>query len=381
MKVYIKQVNDMQKMNYYGKMKFLLQGGFYFLHINLSRHMNNFFPAPLLVNLEITKRCNLKCIHCDVRKMPETYQDIIKKELSTSEIKDIVNSLKSLGTKYISISGGEPFLRKDIFEIIEYIKDREMGLHISSNGALITEEVAKRINDLGLNAISISLDAVTPELHDEIRGVKGAFEMAVRGIRNLVDYENKVTQVGISPIITDLNLEQLPELVDFAHELGLDAIRFQPWHISLGHNETEKKLNIKGERLDDLDKAVEQIIERTKNYQIYTNTDTYLRGVKQYFLDNNKIDVECFAGSFTCNISWLGDVVPCAFIPAVGNVRNEPFENIWNSQKFNDVRRNITKGNCQKCWMGCFIEPSFRCSIKYAVRHPIKYIKDLGFYL
>lgn len=371
----------MKKKRYYDNVKFIINGALYFLHLNFSRRVNGFFPAPLLVNLEITKRCNLRCIHCDIRKMPETYQDIIKKEFSTSEIKDIVNSLKSLGTKYISISGGEPFLRKDIFEIIEYIKNRDMGLHISSNGALVTKEVAKRINDLGLNAISISLDAVTPELHDEIRGVKGAYDMAVTAISNLVNCEDKHIQVGISPIITDLNLYELPELVDFAKDLGVDAIRFQPWHISLGHNETEEKLNIRGERIEDLDKVVEQIIERTKKYRIYTNTDTYLRRVKQYFLDKNKIDVECFAGSFTCNINWIGDVVPCAFIPAVGNVRNEPFENIWNSRKFNDVRRDITKGNCQKCWMGCFIEPSLRCSIKYAVRHPIKYINDLRFYL
>lgn len=371
----------MHKLNYYEKTKFIVSGAFYFLHLNFSRRANLFFPAPMLVNLEITKRCNLRCVHCDIRKMPETYPDIINKEFSTLEIKGIVDSLKSLGTKYISISGGEPFLRKDIFEVIEYIKSKDLGLHISSNGALITEDAANRINDLGLNAISISLDAVTPKLHDDIRGVKGAFNMAVTAIGNLVNCEDKHIQVGISPIITDLNLYELPELVDFAYDLGVDAIRYQPWHKSLGHDETEDMFVIKDERLKDLDNVVEQIIERTKKYRIYTNTDTYLRGVKKYFQDKNKIDVECFAGSFSGNISWLGDVVPCAFIPAVGNVRNEQFGNIWNSQKFNDVRKEITKGKCQKCWMGCFIEPSFRCSIRYAVRHPIKYIKDLGFYL
>lgn len=375
------QSNDRSgKMEYYKKTKFILGSALYFLHLNFSRRVNSFFPAPMLVNLEITKRCNLRCIHCDIRKTPETYSDITSKEFSTSEVKEIIDSLKSIGTKYISISGGEPFLRNDIFELIEYIKNTGMALHISTNGLLITKEVAKRINDLGLNAVSISLDAATPEMHDEIRGVKGAFEMAVRGIRNLVDYENKVTQVGISPIITDLNLEELPELVDFAYELGVDAIRFQPWHISLGHDETESMLGIRGNRLNDLDNAIEQIMDRTKKYGIYTNTETYLRGVKKYFQDKNKIDAECFAGSFTCNISWLGEVVACAFIPSLGNVRREPFEKIWNSQQFNDVRKDITKGRCPKCWMGCFIEPSLRCSIKYAVQNPIKYVNDLRYY-
>lgn len=367
-------------MEYIKKTKFILDGLLYFLHINFSRRINCFFPAPLLVNLEITKRCNLKCIHCDIRKTHETYSDIINKEFSTSEVKEIIDSLKSFGTKYISISGGEPFLRKDIFELIEYIKNTGMGLHISTNGLLITKEVAKRINDLGLNTVSISLDAVSPELHDEIRGVKGSFEKAVEGIKNLVNYEDKHTQVGISPIITNLNLDELPKLVNFAKELGVDAIRFQPWHVSLGHNETDISLNITNERFTDLDNTMEQIRYNTKNLGIYTNTDTYLRGVRKFFQDKNRIDVECFAGSFTCNISWLGEVVACAFIPSLGNVRNDPFEKIWNSQRFKDVRKDITKGRCPKCWMGCFIEPSLRCSIKYAVQNPVKYVNDLKFY-
>jgi len=367
-------------MEYINKTKFILSGLHYFLHINLSRRINCFFPAPLLVNLEITKRCNLRCIHCDIRKTPETYNDIINKEFSTSEVKEIIDSLKSLGTKYISISGGEPFLRKDIFELIDYIKNAGMGLHISTNGLLITEEVAKRINDSGLNTVSISLDAASPELHDEIRGVKGSFEKAVEAIKILVNSENKHTQVGISPIITNLNLYELPKLVDFAKDLGADAIRFQPWHVSLGHNETDRLLNITNERLTDLDYTMEQIISKAKNLGIYTNTDTYLRGVRKYFENKEGIDVECFAGSFTCNISWLGEVVACAFIPSLGNVRNEPFENIWNSRRFIEVRKDITKGKCPKCWMGCFIEPSFRCSIKYAMQNPIKYVSDLRFY-
>lgn len=371
----------MQKKSYYGKMKFILGGSSYFLQLNFARRVNHLFPAPLLVNLEITKRCNLRCIHCDIRKMPETYSDIINKEFSTSEIKKIIDSLESIGTKYISISGGEPFLRRDIFEVIEYIKNTGLGLHISCNGTLITKEVAQRINDLGLNAISISLDAVTPELHDKIRGVKGSFDKTVAGIRNLVNCENKQMQVGISPIITGLNLNELPKLVDFAKDLGVDAIRFQPWHISLGHKETEEILGIREDRLEYLDDMMEQIIEKAKILGIYTNTTTYLQGVKTFFQDKNKIDIECFAGSFMCNISWEGYVVTCASFPAIGNVRNEPFEKIWKSTQFNNVRKDITKGNCHKCWMGCFIEPSLRCSIKYAILNPIKYIHDVRFYL
>ncbi len=361
------------------KTKFILRGALYFLHLNFSRYINHSPPAPILVNLQITRRCNLRCIHCDIREAPERYSSIIKNEFSTEEIKEIVDSLKSMGTSYISISGGEPFIRKDIYEVIQYIKEKGLGLHISSNGTLITKEDAKRINDLGLDAISISLDAVTPELHDKIRGVNGTFNRTVNAIKYLVDYK-KHTQVGISPIITDLNLEELPRLVDFANDLGIDAIRFQPWHVSLGHKETEEILNIRGNRLEVLDEVIEQIIEKTKKYGIYTNSEVYLRGIRRFFEDKNKIDIDCFAGFFSCNISCEGYVVPCAFISPVGNVKNEPFEKIWNSQRFNEVRKEIKKGNCQKCWMGCFIEPSFRCSLKFAIRNPIKYISDMRFF-
>jgi len=132
------------------KTKFILRSVLYFLHLNFSRYINHPPPAPILVNLQITRRCNLRCIHCDIREAPERYSNIIKNEFSTEEIKEIVDSLKSMGTSYISISRGEPFIRKDIYEVIQYIKEKGLGLHISSNGTLITKEDAKRINDLGL---------------------------------------------------------------------------------------------------------------------------------------------------------------------------------------------------------------------------------------
>ena len=232
---------------------------------------------------------------------------------------------------------------------------------------------------LGLDAISISLDAVTPEVHDKIRGVEGTFDKTVQSIRNLVDHRSH-TQGAISPIITNLNLDELSRLVDFAKDLGVDAIKFQPWHISLGHKDTEEMLNIRDNRLQVLDEVIEQIIEKTKKYGIYTNSDVYLRGVRKFFEDANKIDIDCFAGSFSCNISWDGYVVPCAFISPLGNIKNKPFEKIWRSQQFNDVRKKIKKGECTKCWMSCFVEPSLRCSLEYAVQNPIKYINDLRFY-
>ena len=324
------------------KTKFILRGALYFLHLNFSRYVGRFPPAPLLVNLQITRRCNLRCIHCDIREAPERYSDAINKELSTEEIKKIVDSLKSLGTTYISISGGEPFIRRDIFEIIECVKKRDLGLYISSNGTLITEEVAKRINDLGLDAISISLDGITPEKHDTIRGVKGAFDKTVAAIKALLNHKRH-TQVCIAPIVADVNLNELPQLVDFANDLGVDAIIFNPWHESLGRKETENILNIRENRLEVLDEVIEQIIEKTKKYGIYTNSEVYLRGIRRFFEDKNEIDIDCFAGFFSCNISWEGYVVPCAFMPPVGNIRNEPFEKIWNSQRFNEVRKEIRK--------------------------------------
>jgi len=337
----------MKGMN--GVIKFVFRGVLYFLNLNFSLYTNRFLPAPFLVNLEITKRCNLRCIHCAIREAPEKYSEIIKEEFSIKEVKEIIDSLKSLGTKYISISGGEPFLREDIFDIIEYAKKRDLGIHISSNGTLITKEIAKKVNDLGLDAISISLDATTPTIHDKIRGVRGAFNKTVAAIRNLVKYKSH-TQVGISPIITNLNIYELEKLVDFAKDLG------------------------------EIGDVMEKIIRKTRKYRIYTNSEVYLRGISRYFEDKRKIKIDCFVGFFTCNISWKGDVVPCAFIEPVGNIRKETFNEIWKSKRFEEVRREIRRGNCPKCWMGCFIEPSLRCSLKYAIQHPLKYFSDLKFF-
>ncbi|MDF2954694.1 radical SAM protein [Candidatus Alkanophaga liquidiphilum] len=355
--------------------KALVNAALYLVKLNALRSLNRTPPPPLLVHLEVTKRCNLRCIHCAIRA------DVLDKseELSIDEIESLIDSLSSLGTMYLSMSGGEPFLRKDIFDLIKYGKSRGLGLHISSNGTLITKGIAKRLNALGLDAITISLDAVTPEIHDEIRGVKGVFEKAVSAIKNLIECKRH-TQVGINAIVTDLNFHELPELVDFAAELGVDGVRLQPWHAPLGHPETEDLLSVKRERLGELKKALEEALQRARRNGIYINSKAYIRGISHFFEDAETLKIDCFAGFFSCNVSWEGMVYPCAFVPPVGSVKNERFEKIWRSERFKAVRDNIKRGKCPKCWMNCFIEPSLRCSLKYAVREPLKYVSDLRYF-
>jgi len=334
-----------------------------------------------MIGLEITRRCNLRCLHCNVGGTPQKNIIETDKELSLDEIKALIDSVKVMGTKYIGISGGEPFLRKDIYDVIAYIKEKELGLHISSNGICITDKDARRINELGLDAISISLDSVTPQLHDKIRGVNGAFSKTVKAIENLQFYNDGRMRVGISSIMTDLNIGELPSIVDFAKSLGVDAIRFQPCHIPLAYNGMDKEgmLSIGKDRLEDLDNIIESIIEKTQKNKIYTNSHIYLRGIKKYYKNPHAIDVECFAGYISCGISSIGNVIPCAFMPNIGNIRDETFSKIWTSQKFNTVRKDIKKGNCPKCWMGCYIEPSLRGSLKFALCNPFKYANDLRF--
>ena len=355
--------------------KALVNAALYMVKLNVLRSLNRTPPPPLLVHLEVTKRCNLRCIHCAIRADAPNRSE----ELSTDEIKSLIDSLSSLGTMYLSMSGGEPFLRKDIFDLVKYGKSRGLGLHISSNGTLITRGAARRLNALGLDAITISLDAVTPEIHDAIRGVKGAFEKAVSAIKNLVECKRR-TQVGINAIVTDLNFHELPELVDFAAELGADGVRLQPWHPSLGRPETEDLLSVKRERLGELRRVLDEALRRARRNGIYINSRTYIHGISQFFEDAEKLKVDCFAGFFSCNVSWEGVVYPCAFVPPVGSVRDERFEEIWRSERFKAVRNDIRRGKCPKCWMNCFIEPSLRCSLKYAVREPLKYVGDLRYF-
>jgi len=205
------------------------------------------FSAPPVVVWNFTNMCNLKCRHC--------YQNAgkrLKNELPLKKRLEIVDELAREDVFSIAYSGGEPLMDEDIWKVLERGAKRGLYQSIATNGTLITPEVAKRIADVGVNYVEISLDSTKPEVHDRFRGVPGFWKKAVKGIENAVA-QGKY-EVGIASTITQMNFDELEDLIQFSKNIGVNkfyAFNFIPTgrgkdivDMDLTPEQREKMLNI-----------------------------------------------------------------------------------------------------------------------------------------
>lgn len=313
---------------------------------------------PEFIILDITHRCNLKCNICEIRK------DRPIEEFTTDEIKDLIVQTIEWGVKEFVLSGGEPFVRKDIFEILDFVKEKKYHIGILTNGILLNEEFIKRLSPYlisGVLSLSISLDALTPEIHDDIRGARGCFERTFAGLKIISELKKKYSDINFNviSIILNENLEELLPLANLLKSLNVNSIQFQPLLANnLIMKQRSNKVNywITEERLNILDKIVDDLIDfKRANPNLVINSDNNLRLVKKYF--RNVLtgdDVRCFYAIKTLLIANNGDVTTC--FGSYGNIRKTKLRQIWNSKEIEYAREKT--GDCKHpCLLPCFTEP------------------------
>src|SRR5437660_5537451 len=172
---------------------------------------------PRLVFWEVTKGCNLRCIHCRASATELSSPT----DLSTKTALGIIDQIAAATNPILVLSGGEPLYRSDIFQLARYATDKGLRVALATNGTLVTKEVARMIVDAGIKRVSISLDGADSLTHDTFRGIPGAFDAAVYGLRNL---KARGMSVQINMTIARHNARQLPQVLDLAKSLGADAL-------------------------------------------------------------------------------------------------------------------------------------------------------------
>jgi Fe-coproporphyrin III synthase len=204
---------------------------------------------PIVV-WNLTRTCNLKCVHCYTDSAARRYPD----ELNTEQCKAVLDDLAEFKVPAVLFSGGEPMVRKDLFELAAHA--REKGLHVvlSTNGTLIDRETAQRFKDLKFAYIGISLDSAIPRVHDEFRGVKGAFNRSMEGFRHCVAVGQKV---GLRLTLTRHTAQDLPRLFKFIEDEGIDRACF--YHLC----PAGRGRDLLALTPDESRRAVDTIIERT----------------------------------------------------------------------------------------------------------------------
>ncbi len=310
---------------------------------------------PRIIAWEVTRSCNLNCVHCRASSRFGPYDQ----ELDTGEALEVLDQIREVGTPIIILTGGEPLLRKDIFELAKYGTDRGLRMVMGSNGTLITANVARRIEESGIKRVSISLDGSTRESHDAFRKVYGAFDRAMKGISSLKD---QGVAFQINTTITRRNLAELQEILDLAGRIGAVA-----HHIFLlvptGRAREMVNQELSARDYEDTlhwfyrqHATVSLELKATCAPQYYRilqqEASSRAQNAHAKTMGLDAVTRGCLAGTSYCFISHVGTVQPCGYLEIdSGDLRKAPFSQIWhNSTVFNDLRDfSKYKGKCGRC--------------------------------
>ncbi len=314
----------------------------------------------------VGQRCNLKCVHCYSQSKDVEYPG----ELNTKEAKAMLDGLAEYGAPVILFSGGEPLMREDLMELITYARDKGLRAVISTNGTLITEEKAEELKKFGLSYVGISLDGLR-ETNDKFRGIEGAFDDALQGIRNCLKLGIKV---GLRFTINKRNAQDIPGIFELIEKEKIPRVCF--YHLvysGRGSRLMEEDLSHEETR-----KVVDLIIDKTKEAHDRGNkievltVDNHADGPYIYqrllkedpkraaeVLELLKWNEGNSSGHGLACISWDGAVHADQFWRehTFGNVRERKFGEIW-EDKSNDLLMKLkdkvhhVKGRCSKCkWL------------------------------
>lgn len=312
-------------------------------------------PSLRMIAWEVTRACNLDCVHCRAAAVNEPPPG----ELTTEEAKSFLDEVASFAKPVIILTGGEPLMRPDIFEIAAYGRELSLNMVMAPNGTLVDKAVAKNLLEVGIDRVSISLDGSSPEIHDEFRRVPGAFKGALRGIGFLKEAS---VSFQINTTVTRHNRHDLENILKLVKELGAAA-----WHVFL-LVPTGRAKDMKEEEITPAH------YEATLNwlYRVQRDEDIFVKPTcapHYYRIYRQRADREsksvelphqryermtrgCLGGISFCFVSHVGEVYPCGYLELLaGSVREEGFQNVWeNSPLFADLRDfSKLKGRCGEC--------------------------------
>lgn len=308
-----------------------------------------------LVAWEVTRNCNLNCVHCRAAASRGPYEG----ELDTAKCLRILDQIIEVGKPIVILTGGEPLLRPDVFELARYGTDKGLRMVMATNGTLMTKDVTDKMKASGIQRVSISLDGADADQHDRFRKVKGAFDEALRGIEIL---KREGIEFQINTTITRHNVEQAEAILRLSVRLGAAA-----HHIFLlvptgrAKDMTDQEIDAQEyERLlhwfYDMRSEVPIHLKATcaPHYYRVLRQEAHKRGERvdyaTYGLD--AVTRGCLGGTSFCFISHVGIVQPCGYLELdCGDLKNATFRDVWEGSAIFGKLRDFSayKGKCGRC--------------------------------
>jgi AdoMet-dependent heme synthase len=313
-------------------------------------------PLEFFIQLHLTERCNLRCRHCYQTEDRPAEMSLSEITLLIDEVSEMLEDWKetygiALSSSF-NVTGGEPFLRQDIFRILEELRNREFNAYILSNGILISREKAATLAELGVKGVQISIEG-PEQIHDDIRGA-GSFSSSLKGVRNLIDAGLEVT---LNTTLSSMNADCFMDVIELASSLGVQRLGFSRL-VPSGNSEKLINSMLGKEAVKDLYNRI--FLQKIKGLQIVTGDP-----VASQFRNPTAEDVEnpvptggCAAGVAGLTVLPDGTVTPCRRMPVpIGNVRRDSLREIWaTSEVLNALRdKSMYQGRCGECtrWSAC----------------------------
>lgn len=314
----------------------------------------------------VTRQCNLKCVHCYAHAKNTSFDN----ELSTEQGKQLIDDLADFGSPVMLFSGGEPLVRKDLPQLAAYAVEKGMRAVISTNGTLITPEMARNLKEIGLSYVGISLDGME-EINDRFRGVSGAFRSALEGIKNS---QAAGIKVGLRFTVNKLNVNEIPKIFQLLEEMDIPRVCF--YHLvyaGRGSKLVKEDLSHEGTRaaVDLIIDETRRLFDKGKPKEVLTVDNhadgpyIYLRLLKENparakdVLELLKWNEGNNSGRGIGCVSWDGEVYADQFWRhhSFGNIKDRPFSQIWMDTsetlmgKLKKKKKHV-KGRCATCnWL------------------------------
>lgn len=321
-----------------------------------SRMLDRPLVRPRSVTLTLTTRCNLRCIMCSHwRLRPHVTMPL-------EDAKRYIDQIAEWGVPLIDLSGGEPFMHQQIYEIIDYASKKGLDINITTNAMLLTRKAIERIMGSRVTRLQISLDAPDEETHDRIRGRKGSFRKVMAAVRMLnkarLSRARKGRSLGLNltTVIQHDNFTKLVDMYHFAMEHGFDSITYQPVN---DDNLNIRRVNLRNpyrvplNKMEEFDREIDALIALRRQGAPIGNTVQYLETIKNYFRNEIRDPVKCYAGYVMGVVSPDGKLWSC-----VGNfadLKETDIVSAWHSKAAAKKRRLIRR--CRTpCLYPCYLE-------------------------
>jgi len=298
--------------------------------------------------ISITNRCNLKCKMCDI-------PDQEYRELETFQWKQVIDGIVFLGVKILVFSGGEPLLREDLLELINYAKCKGLKVCLTSNGTFLNDSLVREFSAASVDVVNISIEG-PKDIHEYLRG-EATFGKALKALELLK--KNNIDST-ISTMICRYNYLYLPYIVELAKEYGVTTVKFQPFNtLFLKPGKNTEHFFLSGDEEEKFRKLAVYVLSLCNEYGISTNPRAYFEKIAPYLGKKvfNKLKT-CSALYTSLPINSKGELFPCWVLTnkenMIADLSRERLEDIWDSEKHRNIIKKIVKKGCPGCILSCY---------------------------